>query len=544
MSTNNYVRGKKGHCEYTISSSNTEEKIQQFQFQLNLGSENDLKYIERQYRDILEEIGEKKYDEESKQQCIQMYTMIAETRDIHHGKGLRTISYMMIKWWYEYFYFGAKEMLTAFVYNTHSDCQRPYGSWKDMKYFCDYCLKNGWDDNHELIVYVVEMMNDQVKKDWESMSSSPSSSPSPSLSFVSKWIPREKSRMAWLHKKLVENYFPNYFSQITTENKERAWNKAATEYRKIIACLNRALDTVQIKQCANQWSDIDFSKVSKTTLLLEKNAFLNVKKNGEPRSLSNDRIHCSEHIKEYIEEEKAKENTVQVGQLVKDAIELLNEKEKIAPALYECKKKLINKIWKDNQMTSYTEKKRIAMIDFSHSMSEHSLHTAIGLACRIAEDSFQGVLTFSGYSTWICLEDCDTFVDCVEKIRKEQCIPDINTNFYSGLSFVMETIHESLLKDAEIKNVTLVVLSDMQMDYETKRKPLYETIVETYGDRVMPDICFWNVQMTNTHTHSLPFDPTIHKANLLSGSNPKSMDVCKTYGSLETFIHSQFSNLS
>jgi hypothetical protein len=274
-----YTRGKKGHCEYTIESLNTQDKIHHLEFQLNLGSEIDVKTIEQLYRDILQEIGNKPYNEESKAQCIKMFTMIAKTRDIYNGKGLRSISYMMIQCWYECFTLGAREQLWGFVYTDSS--QRPYGSWKDMKYFCDYCVKNGWDDNHELILYVVELMNNQLRMDLDTKKRL--SDPNPRLSFVSKWIPREKSRFGWLYKKLVESYFPLYFSQITTENKERAWKKAAMEYRKIVSSLNRALDTVQIKQCENQWMEIDFSHVSKTTLMLQQNAYLNVKKKGDQR---------------------------------------------------------------------------------------------------------------------------------------------------------------------------------------------------------------------------------------------------------------------
>jgi len=529
------VRGKKGHCEY-FALLNTMERIEHLEFQLNLGNKNELKYIESEYRAILEIIANKSLNEDSKIEFIKMFRMIAETRDIHHGKGLRTLSFMMIQNWYDCYRFGAKEILSSFVYtNNH---EKPYGSWKDMKYFCDYCVKNGWDENHEIIVYVVEMMNEQLKRDWENMNTR--------LSMVSKWIPREKSRMGWLYKKLVENYFPEYFSNTKAESKDKAWKKAAMEYRKIIAFLNRTLDTVQIKQCDNQWSKIDFSKVSKATLLLQKNAWFNVKKNGEPRTFTEDRIVCSQHIREYIndtDEKKKKRNpnTVDIGQIVRDAVCLIQEKEigQITQELYEDKKKLINYIWRENneKTTKNNGKKiRIAMIDFSSSMNDESLNTAIGLACRIALDSCKRILTFSGYPTLVNLEDCETFVDCVEKITKEQCIRGINTNFYSAFAFITETLRESHLTDHEIKEVSLVILSDMQMDIEFPfDKPVYETMKEKCHALPIPEVYFWNLQTTKGGFACVK---QMERVNMVSGNNPKSIATSEKYDKIASMIES------
>jgi len=528
-----FTRGKKGHCEYSISSDDTMQRIEQLRFQINYGTKDEMKYIEKEYRAILEMIANQQYDEETKEQFIKMYTMIAETRDIHHGKGLRLMAYMMIQNWYECYRCGAEDMLSVFVGSTISS-QKPYGSWKDMKYFCDCCLQRGWDENHELIVFVVNMINSQVKRDWEELSQ-----PNPVISLVSKWIPREKSKMAWLHKKLVENYFPAYFSTITSENKERVWKKAAMEYRKIVSRLNRALDTVQIKQCANQWSAINFSNVSKKTWLLQKNAFFNVKKNGEPRSFVEDRILCSESMKKYldVEEQKKLAETISVGELVKEAMELVENKDKMEPELYAYKKKAINRLWGVTKKVE-REKNRIPMVDVSHSMKEKSLCTAIGLACRIAEHSLLGkrILTFGGYPVWISLDDCETFVDCVEKIEREKSVTNINTNFYSALCFLKEAIRESRMTEEEIKNMTLVILSDMQMDVEFPfYKPLYETIEEKCsGLSGIPHVCFWNLQ--TEQGFPCLFDKNALSVDVFSGDNIVALKSRQNYETLRSFI--------
>jgi Domain of unknown function (DUF2828) len=510
-----FTRGKKGHCEYSVSSD-TLQRIEQLRFQINLGTKEEMKYIEKEFRDILELIANKQYDDHSKELFIKMYTVIAETRDIYHGKGLRLLSYMMIQNWYECYRYGAEEMLSAFVYTNTEE--KSLGSWKDMKYFCDFCLKRGWDENHELILYVVEMINNQVKRDWEQLSES-----KPVISLVSKWIPREKSKMAWLHKKLVENYFPACFSTMTNENKERTWKKAAMEYRKIVSRLNRTLDTVQIKQCANQWSEINFSNVSKITWMLQKNAFFNVKKNGEPRCFTEDRILCSETIKKYLDEEEQKKpsQTIAVGDLVKEAIDLIQNKDKMESEWYAYKKKIINRLWGVTKKVE-REKITIPMVDVSNSMKEKSLYTAIGLACRMVEHSFLGkrILTFGGYPVWISLDDCETFVDCIEKIEREKSITDINTNFYGALRFLIEAVRDSKMNEEEIKNMTFVILSDMQMDVEFPfYKPLYETIEEKCDglSGAIPNICFWNVQ--TEEGFPCLFDKNASSVHVLSGDN-------------------------
>ena len=55
----------------------------------------------------------------------------------------------------------------------------------------------------------------------------------------------------------------------------KAENKAKMEFRKALSKLNVALETVQVKQCAKQWSEIAPEKQTSITMFKQKRAFLN-----------------------------------------------------------------------------------------------------------------------------------------------------------------------------------------------------------------------------------------------------------------------------
>ena len=76
-------------------------------------------------------------------------------------------------------------------------------------------------------------------------------------------------------------------------------------YRKIIASLNKQLDTVQIKQCSNQWAKIDPRKQTSRTMKLQLNAFLNKNCDGSERFERSDRIICSYNFKDHLASDTA-----------------------------------------------------------------------------------------------------------------------------------------------------------------------------------------------------------------------------------------------
>jgi hypothetical protein len=95
-----------------------------------------------------------------------LYKMIGHTRDIVDGKGECTLTYMMIFTWYEFYPELAMFALKCLV-DLGDKSIHQYGSWKDIKYFCQYCKNRGVFENHELIEYAIELTNAQLKSDYE-----------------------------------------------------------------------------------------------------------------------------------------------------------------------------------------------------------------------------------------------------------------------------------------------------------------------------------------------------------------------------------------
>ena len=101
---------------------------------------------------------------------IGLYRLIGQTRDITMGRGEYSLAYMQIAVWYEFYPEAAKYALKKFVHfndgeREYETTTHPYGSWKDIKYFCDYYQKLSKDYNHPLIEYAIDILTKQIKYD-------------------------------------------------------------------------------------------------------------------------------------------------------------------------------------------------------------------------------------------------------------------------------------------------------------------------------------------------------------------------------------------
>jgi hypothetical protein len=223
--------------------------------------------------------------QDSKPLLTLLYQRMAHTRDILNGKGEYQNAYVQLFAWSKPFPELAKRALETFVLPSGS--QMPYGSWKDIKYLCEYCRIQSKSLYHPLIRHSIRLMNRQLWID-------STEAETENLSLVAKWIPREHSKYGWLFRLLAKDYFAAYYEKANTpEAYQKAEKKAKMNYRKLIASLNRRIDTVQIKQCANDWANIDPSKIPTITYKRQKNAFLNRNKKGNLRTIKDDRVHCA-----------------------------------------------------------------------------------------------------------------------------------------------------------------------------------------------------------------------------------------------------------
>ena len=282
--------GENGHIEYKWSTK-LQEQILQLSFQLV--RTDDISKLICKFREILKNMTENGTPE----LWTILYKLIGHTRDIIDGKGEYRLAYMMIYELYGVNKRAAEILLRSFVFSD----DHPYGSWKDLKYFCEYCNNEGYS-NHPLITVCIKLYIEQLALDIES--------PTPSL--AAKWIPRENSQFGWVFVRLAEEYFAAYMvSGRTDASKKAGAKKARVQMRILISGINKKLDTVQIKQCGKNWAEIDHNKNTSITMSKQKKAFLNVDKKGNTRSNDIDRVECAEHFEAFID------NAIKLGKDVK-----------------------------------------------------------------------------------------------------------------------------------------------------------------------------------------------------------------------------------
>jgi hypothetical protein len=523
--------GENGHKEYTWSDI-IQEQILQFHSQITRTKTEVIEQLGTRLNNMLLTITtDYKISNEQRVEMLSvLYRMIGQTRDIIDGKGEYALSYMMIYIWYNYYPELAKYALRLFV-TMENEHEHPYGSWKDIKYFCDYCKNQNQNTTHPLIDYAIDVVNEQLRKDI--------SSENPSL--AAKWIPREKSkRVGWLFEKMATHYFYSYMQTASADNTKRktAKLKCFTEYRKICSELNKKLDTVQVKQCSNNWSSIDPIKQTSITMHKQKNAFLNKTKKGEQRTDLEDRIQCSQHFQDFIAnavkgEVSIKGKRIGLNDFTKDALELIQNKNNQSESI-----NLLNAQWKNNASQTNALGKMIAMVDTSGSMNGDPLYAAIALGIRVAEKSILGkrVMTFSANPTWVNLDVCENFVEMVECVSNANW--GMNTNIYAALDMILDAIVGQKLTADESSNMVLAIFSDMQIDEATnveKGLSLYESIEKKYsntGIRICgrpyrpPHILFWNLRSTNGFP-TLSVQPNV---SCMSGFSPSLLNLFSDFG--------------
>lgn len=235
--------------------------------------------------------------------------MIVQTRDIINGKGEYDLSYKLL------LSFALSEssvtavddkimipqtekMLYYFVNPLPEENKRPYGSWKDIKKFMGYVFNQMSRTNKavckRLLFYCCDLYIHQLRKDLEAYNKGTFEK----ISLCPKWIPRENSKYGWVFKRIAKRiYCERNLNNLTDNNTFKYYYK---QLRRLVSTLNKSINTLEIKQCSNNYADIDFSKVPSIAMTRQKMAFMNLNKKGEKRSDSKDRIEASNNFNNYI----------------------------------------------------------------------------------------------------------------------------------------------------------------------------------------------------------------------------------------------------
>jgi hypothetical protein len=508
--------GENGNLEYGKSHN---IDISQFFFQLVRTS--DMEQLERDLHDMLTKLYYDRKCEESNEKLLLLFKLVIQTRDLVNGKGERDLAYMQLLVWYNYYPKKVEQLFELFLrfdekHSELTESTHQYGSWKDVKYFCNFVFKKTGNRFHPLIDYVLGLANNQLKRDYELFMdwSNDAGQSCPQLTLVGKWLPREKSKQfGWIHARLAYLYFPEFLATAKTEEQKfKAKLKCKIRYNKMLTTLNKHLDTTQIKQCDKRYSDINWNTVTSLTNRKQRLAFLNKTKKNEQRSADPDRIEGAkkfiEHVQASVKDKSKKVHgkRCNVYELVKDALSCGESGEE---------KLLINQMWNSNSENNGSLQNIIPMCDTSGSMEcdeGKPLYSAIGLSLRVAEKNntvFKNrVLTFDNNPQWIQIPEEMTFVDRVNYVKRSSW--GMNTNFYKAASLILDAVLESEIEPSEVSNMVLAVFSDMQIDASLERgedlNTVYENIVKKYHDAGMrskyrvpfepPHILFWNLRNT------------------------------------------------
>ncbi len=534
-----YNVGEKCHIQLNWSEK-IDELIVQFYFQL-IRSDNHDDLI-KQFDNIMS-LLKNNYDEKK---ILTLLKLTANCRDIF-GKGERDLSYMLLFNWWLYNPKFAYFLFENFIYNSS---MHPYGSWSDVKKMCEYIRKRTNNTDHKFINYIVKLSNYYLKQDYENLLKLKNENQNNiKISLCGKWLPREKSKYKWLHKKLAFDMFPQYLKTCkNNDSKRRAILKCKIQYTKILTTLNEYLDTTQIKMCNKSWKYINFDNVTSKTIHLQKLSFLNKKKVNNKlinRYDISDRLQCSNNFNNYIENLKKNNKTLKgkrcnVYEFVKDALKYEHNNDENNKKV----KEIINEQWKDNKQQNDTLSKIIPMADVSGSMECDNcipLYNSIGLSIRISEKTHpvfkNRILTFSENPSWVKLSDDMTFCDKVYKVRRADW--GGNTNIYKAMELICDTLIYNNIEPNEVKNLTLCILSDMQIDNTLMGKSfntLYDNIKLLFNNAGLqtkfktpyepPHILFWNLRKTS----GFPVKSDQKNVTMISGYNELLLNVFREKG--------------
>jgi hypothetical protein len=470
------------------------EQIIKFAFQLTRKTPSCLILLSNQLKDLLISLKNALFISDENAEIdkyinyyILLYKLIIYTRDIFVGKGERDLTYMMISIWYSQFPILA-------IYSIKTICEKNYGSWKDIKYLCNYIKENSLKNTEDPIIEnCIYILNQQLIKDIQIQTQQ---NENEKISLVSKWIPREKSKkFGWLFHKCAIQWskllYPEYYYFTTTKPSIPFQNKVKREYRRNISKLNQELDTVQIKQCKNKWADINFDNVSEITRQIQFNVFLNQDMYGYIRRQNDDRNICRENM---INKENKKKNwkkkeiynSFQMGDLIKE-IEFAQTIEYM---------ERINICWDNMKKTILQNIENIIPI-FDLTTTNYINGLSISIMLSEISKIQNKILVYDQIPVWINLSDTKSLLEKVEKIQEIKNSKQVETsNIFATLELLMLSCLNTNLSQDDVANLVLCIVSD----FSTPIKELHLHIQYFFhknGYQKTPHMIYWNISLHN-----------------------------------------------
>lgn len=381
----------------------------------------------------------------SKQDLEDLIVLTFQTRDVRGGKGERDLFY---------------HLYTALQSNTAS--QQPtqatlslvpeYGYWADL-------FTEGMP-----VDKVARIAKAQLEQDEAALKAHASASegtPAPSLSLLAKWLPREHSNKA--SEQAKARYLAHAFAP--------GDKKAHEHYRKRVAAVNKALQTMEITMCGKNFSALEPAKVPGRALKQYTKALLNQPVKGvhgrKVPSVDPDRVQCAERFTAHFSRAAKGEAKVHGAHTV-------YPHELVAKVMgYNCilsteEQDALEAQWRsivDDLRTQGTRLQRsLAMCDFSGSMGGTPMYVSMALGLIIAELNtglFKDcILTFDSTPTLHRFKS----TGLVNRVREVQHLAQgTSTDFQAAYNLVLKTMVDGACPAGE-EPTDLIVLTDMGWD--------------------------------------------------------------------------------
>ena len=365
-------------------------------------------------------------------------------------------------------------------------------------------------------------------------------------SLCAKWIPREGRHFSWLAKKLAKSIFGNHEEfrengSVKTESLSNATKKlnqaqkgvvsnqeledlrknidyarrsCYKRYRKLVAGLNREINTAEIMMCdpEGKWKHLVPSAIPARCLKIHRKAFFNKTKTGEQRSDKYDRKTCAENFEKHIQEcikdptkKRVHGKNLQPHEMVKEYFAGDYKDDLVLEAQWIDLRENLKKSGK----LEYA----VSMADTSGSMMGIPMYVAVAMSILISEvchPAFKNrFLTFSSEPEWITLNPDHSLREKVAIASNTNW--GMNTNFEAALNMILERCTEGNVPKEEVSKIILYILSDMQMDAaggagfygSGNGVSAYQKICDAFkaagyvddnGEAIMPHIVMWNLR--------------------------------------------------